>query len=116
VVLTAYQAKAGLELTLGLGVRRLRDYSLGQLSFLGERLAEAGVEMRRPAHAGAFLLIPSADAPGLCARLKQAGVNTDHRTTPDGQGCIRVCPDILSTRAEMAEAAMRIARAAGRRA
>ena len=116
VVLTAYQAKAGLELTLGLGVERLREYSLGQLSFLGERLAEAGVETRRPAHAGAFLLIPNSDAPALCARLKEAGVNTDARTTPDGQGCIRVCPDILNTRAEMAEAAVRIARAAGRRA
>lgn len=105
IVLTAYQAKAGLELSLALGVERLRAYNLQQQSFLLDRLAEERVPVRAVEPRGAFLLLPHERAPEMTDHLRAAGVNTDARTTPDGQRCVRVCPDILNTRDELARAA-----------
>ncbi|MCC6677332.1 MAG: aminotransferase class V-fold PLP-dependent enzyme [Phycisphaerales bacterium] len=95
----AYQARAGLELVLAIGVARLRTYSLEQQAFLEGELKKRGVAVRHPDPHGAFLLVPSPDAPGLVRRLKERKVNTDARL-----GQVRLCPDILTTRDEMARA------------
>ena len=104
-ILTAYQARAGQELVLGIGVERLRAYSLEQQGFLIEVLRRHGVAMREMAERGAFILVPAEDASGVCERLKGAGVNVDARG-----GCVRVCPDILNTREELERAAGIMAR------
>ena len=105
--LLPYQALAGLAFTLSVGVDRLRAYSLGQQSYLRDRLSDAGVHATAPEPHGAFLLVPDDDAQGLCARLEQR-----HRLTADARrGAVRLCPDLLTTQAEMDEAATLIARA-----
>lgn len=114
-VLTYYQARAGLDLTLALGVDRLRAYSLGQLGFLRESLHDAGVRTElinaRPEDHGAYLLIPVEDGKEAVAALRRAGVNTDARPSPaGGRWFVRLCPDILNTRAELASAATIVAR------
>jgi kynureninase len=109
-VLIYYQARAGLDLTLALGVDRLRAYSLEQLAFLRGALHDAGVRTclinPRPEEHGAYLLIPVEDGKEAVGALKRAGVNTDARPSPSGgRWFVRMCPDILNTRAELAEAA-----------
>lgn len=105
-ILPFYQARAGLSLTLALGVDRLRAYSLEQQAFLASELASRGVRVIGPeADRGAYLLLPRADAPRFCERLLTAarggrGVNADSR-----QGLVRFCPDILTTCEDMREAA-----------
>lgn len=99
-VLPICQALAGLELTTAIGVDRLRAYNLEQQGILAQRLSERGVEVREVSPRGAFLLVPDEDAPGLVSKLKSRGVNTDARS-----GSVRLCPDILNTREELARAA-----------
>lgn len=99
----AYQAKAGLELVLALGVDRLREYSLGQQELLRSGLTDVGVQVRDTGPHGAFMLVPDDDAPELVKRLKSAGINTDSRL-----GCVRLCPDILNTEKELNQAAQTI--------
>jgi kynureninase len=113
-ILTYYQARAGLDLTLALGVDRLRAYSLQQLAFLRDALDRAGVATRlinaRPEEHGAYLLIPVADGKRAIARLRDARVNADARPSPAGDTWfVRLCPDILNTKAELAEAVRRVA-------
>lgn len=117
-VLTSYQALAGLEITLALGVDRLRAYSLEQQAFLEDELARAGVPVEDIEPHGAFLLVPTSDFQGLCKGILARGVNVDARPLPGRSGdagprpgFVRLCPDILSTRAEMREAARRIGEA-----
>lgn len=115
-VLTAYQALAGLELTLAIGVDRLRDYSLRQQAVLAGALAEKGVRIHTVSPRGAFMLMPTDDFQGLCARVVERGVNVDARPRPGAPagegprpGFVRLCPDLLNTEAELREAAARIA-------
>lgn len=113
-VLTWYQARAGLELTNAVGVGRLRAYSLRQQAFLRGELERRGVEVADlglPAEQrGAFLLLPAGDTKASTARLRESGVASDARRCPrTGRAYIRLCPDLLTTEAEMAEAAERIA-------
>lgn len=113
-VLTYYQARAGLELTLALGVDRLRAFGLEQLAHLRAALYDAGVRTHAvggsPEAQGAFLLVPVADGRAAIADLKRAGINADARPNPAGAGWfVRLCPDILNTRAELTAAAGRIA-------
>lgn len=129
-VLTSYQALAGLELTLALRVERLREYSLAQQAFLEDQLSARGVPVLDIEPHGAFLLVPTDDFQGFCARVLEQGVNVDARPAlvhpqaaaagptrlastpaPARPGYLRLCPDILNTRAELAEAAARIAAA-----
>jgi kynureninase len=106
-ILPFYQARSGLHLTLAIGVARLRAYSLQQQAFLQAELRKQGVQTldREPATAGAFVLLPHTNAHAMCDKLKAAGVNVDARS-----GFVRLCPDILTTQAEMIEASKRIAR------
>jgi kynureninase len=95
-----YQARSGLRLTLALGVERLRAYSLQQQAFLVERLRERGVPVRDLSPRGAYVLVPAGDHNAAVSALKARGVNSDARL-----GHVRLCPDILNTRDEMARAA-----------
>jgi kynureninase len=110
-ILPFYQARAGLALTLAIGVERLRAYSLEQQAFLASELSARGVRVIGPgADRGAYVLLPRADAPQFCQRLLATGrgVNADSR-----QGLVRFCPDILTTREDMREAAEIIAGVVG---
>jgi kynureninase len=100
-VLAAYQALAGLELVLELGVERLRAYSLSQKKALHGLLRTAGVpcEGEGEGH-GAFLTVRHPRATELADALKRRGVATDAR----GE-YLRLCPDILNGAAELERAA-----------
>jgi len=108
--LLAYQARAGLEFTLAMGVNRLRAHNLGQQEFLAGELSRRGVILGIIEPRGAFLLMPRDDAPGTVTRLKSAGINSDSRL-----GHVRLCPDLLNTRGELARAADVIARVCSER-
>lgn len=103
--IVVYQAKAGLEFTLSIGVDRLRAYSLKQLSTLENLLRERDVPVKQLPERGAFLSVLADDHAGVRERLKQLGVNTDSRTDAAGQGIVRFCPDLLNTTEEIERAA-----------
>jgi kynureninase len=96
-VLSPFQALAGLELTLELGVERLRAHNLEQKKYLATLLQDA--EGAGDNH-GAFITLVHPDATRLAQELEAAKVKVDAR----GQ-YLRLCPDILNTRAELARAA-----------
>jgi kynureninase len=96
-VLACFQALAGLELALELGVERLRAYSMAQKQTLAELLP--GVEGAGKHH-GAFVTLKHRDAPALASELEKQGVKVDAR----GE-YLRLCPDILNSRAELESAA-----------
>lgn len=95
-VLAPIQALAGLELTLQLGVERLRTYGLVQKQFLKSLLP---VEGEGEDH-GAFVTLRNSHAKRLAERLEALGVKTDAR----GE-YLRLCPDILNSAAELERAA-----------
>ncbi len=102
-ILPFYQARAGLQFLLAVGIDRLREYSLLQLDMLRTAFRESGVDCYEPADPrtfGAFALVPHPNATELSRKLKLAGVNTDARG-----GCVRFGPDILNTREELIAAA-----------
>ncbi len=109
-VLPFYQARAGLSFVHGMGVERLRAYSLGQQAALLGELERRGVPSRAITPRGAFVLVPTDDHVALLARMKSAGLNADGRPAPDGRCYIRLCPDALNTGAELARAAEILAR------
>ena len=100
-VLAPYQALAGLEFTLAVGVERLRAYSLAQQAKLVGLLAAQGVhaEGARADH-GAFVTVKHPRAGELAGVLAKRGVNSDARGD-----MLRLCPDILNTEDELARAA-----------
>jgi len=100
-VLPFYQARAGLEFALEMGVERLRSYSLIQQVDLAGRFTEEGIAILG-AHQprGAFIAIPSSKATAAAAQLLARGVVADARGD-----LLRLCPDILNTSQELAEAA-----------
>lgn len=109
-ILPLYQAKAGLQLTLALGVERLRDYRRQQILRLAGLLQEQGVEVHwpdpDPARCGPFLLVPTNDVRRLSSVLAESHI------IADGRGhYLRLCPDILTTDAHLITAAHAIAAA-----
>ena len=96
-VLAPFQALAGLDLTLQLGVERLRAYSLQQKKILSDLLV--GCEGGGEKH-GAFLTVKHPNAQSISSQLEKEGVKTDAR----GE-YLRLCPDILNPRAELERAA-----------
>lgn len=100
-ILPFYQARAGQEFTLALGVERLRETSLAQQRQLVDALAAEGIPAvgAREDH-GAFVLVTHAQAPELARRLKAQGVNTDARGTS-----LRLCPDLLTRGEDLLKAA-----------
>lgn len=110
-ILTAYQARAGLELTVGIGTARLREYSLHQLSCLRQAFERRGVSLYRPTTPemfGGFALLPMPKAHEFSDELRRRGVNTDARG-----GCVRFGPDLLSTEEEFHLAAEIVSEALG---
>jgi kynureninase len=100
-VLPFYQARAGQMLTLALGVDRLRAHSLELQQRLVALLQARGI----PASGGtpdrgAFVVVVDYRAEDWAARLRDAGVVTDARGR-----YLRLCPDILTTNAELEAAA-----------
>jgi kynureninase len=104
-VLTYYQARAGQQLTLALGVERIRAYALDRLSRLERCLAEAGIAAQGADHQhGAFLTIEHADATSLANELEHRGITTDARGP-----YLRLSPDYLTTDNQMGETATMLA-------
>ena len=100
-VLPFYQARAGQVLALALDVARLRAYSLGQQRRLVHALAERGVTAWGGTEdRGAFVTIVDDRAVPWADALRERGVITDARGR-----CLRLCPDILTTEAELVTAA-----------
>jgi kynureninase len=95
-VLAPFQALAGLEITLELGVARIRAYNLEQKALLKSLLPIQGEGEDH----GAFVTLKHADAQGLAAELEKQGVKTDAR----GE-YLRICPDYLNSREELERAA-----------
>ncbi|MEK6243173.1 MAG: aminotransferase class V-fold PLP-dependent enzyme [Pseudomonadota bacterium] len=100
-VLAPVQALAGLELTLELGVERLRAYSLEQKQLLADLLATRRVQAEGAGEEhGAFVTVTHPEAARLAEALERRGVKTDARGDR-----LRLCPDILNSEAELAQAA-----------
>jgi kynureninase len=104
-VLTYYQARAGQQLTLALGIERIRAYSLDRLTRLKRYLADAGIAaLGADEQHGAFLTIEHADAASLADQLKQRGITTDSRGR-----YLRLCPDYLTTDSALRQTATTLA-------
>ncbi len=104
-VLTWYQARAGQQFTLGVGVERLRDYSLDRLRRLKRYLAAHGVEAQGADDAhGAFLTVEHPSAPALADALCAHGILTDARDR-----WLRLCPDCLTLDGALADTATALA-------
>jgi len=100
-VLAPFQALAGLEITLELGVERLRAYNLAQKRFLKELLPVRGEDERH----GAFVTLHHPRAQALVEALEAQGVQSDARGDH-----LRLCPDFLNSRAELERAAYEVSR------
>lgn len=96
-VLAPVQALAGLDLTLAVGVERLRAYHLAQKARFAAMLEDRGLRPQGagPAY-GAFLTIVHPQATRLAQQLAAQGVKTDAR----GE-YLRLCADLLNTDAEL---------------
>ncbi len=103
-VFAPYQALAGLEFTLAIGVARLRAYSLRQQVRLKSLVQAQGLEaVGASEDRGAFLTVRHARAGELAAALDARGVHVDAR----GE-YLRLCPDILNPDTELVAAAERL--------
>jgi kynureninase len=104
-VLAPVQALAGLEMTLELGVERLRDYSIEQKQLLADFLALRDVKTEGAGDEhGAFLTFTHPDTPRLVAGLARHNIVVDARGDK-----LRLCPDILNTESELAQVAEELA-------
>jgi kynureninase len=92
-VLTYYQARAGQQLTLQLGVARIREYGMDRLSRLKRYLADNGIAAKGADDShGAFLTIENPAAVSLVEALERSGVTTDARGR-----WLRLSPDYLTS-------------------
>jgi kynureninase len=102
-ILPLYQARAGQLFTLGIGVERLRAYSLAEQRRLVELLGARGVTaLGGGDDRGAFVVVRlrEGEAVGCSDRLAERGVMTDARGA-----WLRLCPDVLTTDDELVRAA-----------
>ena len=100
-ILPWYQARAGQVFTLAIGVERLRAYSLSQQQRLIALLRERGVDAEGGTeNRGAFVIIRDPHAVELAVVLQERGVHGDARGS-----YLRLCPDVLTTDAELVAAA-----------
>jgi kynureninase len=107
-VLPLYQSRAGQVFTQAIGVARLREHSLRLQRQLVSLCAERGVAAQGGTDdRGAFVVIRHRDAIARANALGARGVATDAR----GEW-LRLCPDVLTTGAELARAAEELARLA----
>ncbi|MGC1782768.1 MAG: aminotransferase class V-fold PLP-dependent enzyme [Acidobacteriaceae bacterium] len=104
-VFTWYQARAGQQFVLGVGVERLRAYGLDRLCRLQEYLRECAVEARSgDARHGAFLTVRHPHAMEMPEKLAALGVRVDARGDT-----LRLAPDCLTRDEEMVRAAKAVA-------
>jgi kynureninase len=104
-VLTYYQARAGQQLTLHLGVARIRAYNIDRLSRLKHYLAAAGVAATGADNEhGGFLTIEDPSAPSLAQTLERHGITTDARGR-----WLRLSPDYLTPDSALREVATTLA-------
>ena len=104
-ILPLYQARAGQVFTLAVGSERLRAYSLQQQRRLVALLGEHGIRAEGGAQdRGAFTVIRDPHAVELAIALQERGVRVDARGP-----YLRLCPDALTTDAELATAAQVLA-------
>lgn len=104
-VLTYYQARAGQQLTIEIGVDRIRAYSMDRLGRLKRYLAEFGVAaVGADSCHGAFLTIESDAAVWLAEELERKGITTDARGR-----FLRLSPDYLTTDGSLRDAAACVA-------
>ncbi len=104
-VLPLYQARAGQIFTLAIGAERLRAYSLRQLQRLVALLQERGIRAQGGTRdRGAFAVICDAHAVALARVLQERGIHVDARGP-----YLRLCPDALTTDAELIAAAQTLA-------
>src|SRR5271167_95394 len=104
-VLPLYQARAGQVFTRAIGAERLRDYSLRQLQRLVALLQERGIHAQGGTQdRGAFAVICDAHAMALATVLQERGIHVDARGP-----YLRLCPDALTTDAELVAAAQTLA-------
>jgi len=99
-VLPFYQARAGQLFTLGIGVARLRSYSLACQRRLVAMLGAEGVRAQGGTEdRGAFVVVTHPRAVALADALRNEGAVADARGPH-----LRLCPDILTTEAELERA------------
>ena len=107
-VLPFYQSRAGQVFTRAIGVTRLRAWSLELQQALVANLAAAGIHAEGgTADRGAFVVVRHRDARAWAEALASRGIVTDAR----GEW-LRLCPDVLTTAAELDQAANALADAA----
>jgi kynureninase len=100
-VLPFYQARAGQVLALALGVERIRAHSLALQRRLVALLAEHGIAaLGGTEDRGAFVTVVDERARAWSDALQARGIVTDARGR-----YLRLCPDILTSEAELAAAA-----------
>jgi kynureninase len=104
-VLTFYQARAGQQLVLALGAERIRRYALEQQQRLVGLLAGHGIAARggREDH-GAFVVVEGPQAVAWREALAARAIVTDARGP-----YLRLCPDVVTTDAELVRAAETLA-------
>jgi len=108
-VLPIYQARAGQLLTLALGVSRIRAHSLARQQRLVALLAERGIAASGGTDdRGAFVIVDDERAEQWSDALAEEGIATDARGR-----FLRLCPDVLTTDAELAVAADGIEKRSG---
>jgi kynureninase len=104
-VLTYYQARAGQQLTLQLGVDRIRSYNLDRLRRLKRYLSDCGIDAAGADDAhGGFLTIEDPAAVSLSEALEQCGITTDARGR-----WLRLSPDYLTSDSALREVAATLA-------
>jgi kynureninase len=104
-VLTYYQARAGQQIALQLGVARIRAYSMDRLSRLKRYLAAFGIAAKgADSEHGAFLTIEDPAAVSLAETLERNGITTDGRDR-----WLRLSPDYLTPDSALREAAATLA-------
>jgi kynureninase len=104
-VLTYYQARAGQQLTLQIGVDRIRAYSLDRLSRLKRYLADFGIAAEgADGEHGAFLTIEADAVVSLAEELERNGVTADARGK-----FLRLSPDYLTVDSSLRDAAAALA-------
>ncbi len=96
-VLPIFQARAGQLFTRAIGVERLRAHSLGSQRQLVALLAERGIDAHGGTEdRGAFVVVRNAKARAWSEALETRGIVADAR----GEW-LRLCPDVLTTEAEL---------------
>ncbi|MBB5341146.1 aminotransferase class V-fold PLP-dependent enzyme [Tunturiibacter gelidoferens] len=104
-ILTYYQARAGQQFALHLGVTRIRAYCIDRLSRLKRYLADVGIaaEGADDSHGG-FLTIENTAAVSLAETLERSGITTDARGNR-----LRLSPDYLTSDSALREVATTLA-------